>query len=351
MKTEDKTESRFPSLDDQERKTVLLLRWILIIVVGYLIVFSHPDRPLHYLPYGLFLFYLLSNLLLILCPRSWFEKEFFLFLILLVDIGMTSLAAYVTARVDSGFYLIYFLILFIASYSRKPKFLYFTAVILLMGYALYSYLEYPDFFQEPFPLLRFSFVFVVTFFFSLMIDSYNRVRQEKDLLREQNRELEALMELARSIGNNRDLSDFLVKLNQTLCEMLRFERCMSILVDRLGKEARICFSDDTPETDLMIIDLGKNPSFRDSLHQELAESLTEIPTGGKAISRYILKEIPLSSGGKNLGTLFLRVNTPNRRLTHREDYFLSRLSEITANVIDNLDETRSHSKNEYYVPQ
>lgn len=339
MKTEDRTESEFPVLENQERKTILLLRWILIVVVGYLIVFSNPGRSLVYLPYGLFLFYVLSNLLLILFPRRWFEKDLFLFLILLADIGMTSLAAYATGRIDSEFYLIYFLILFIASYSRKPKFLYFTAGLLLFGYAFYSVLENPEVFREPFPLLRFSFIFVVSFFFHLMIESYNRVRREKDLLKEDYRELEILSELAQSIGQDQRLAEYLVRLNQVLCQKLEIERCMSILVDKKGKEARICFPDDTPETELTVINLETNPSFRESLQQDLEEFATEAPTGPKGISQYRLKRIPLSYHEEKVGTLYLRVNTPKPKLTHREHFFLNRLARITATAIVNLEKT------------
>jgi hypothetical protein len=314
----------------------LLLRWILIIVVEYLIVFSNLNRPLLSLPYAIVILYLLSNLILTGLPRYWFQKDIFIFLILLIDIGMSSSAIYISARMDSEFYLIYFLILFIAAFTRKAKFLYLSAGLLMVSYAIYSYIKTPSFFVEPVFLLRFSFIFVVTFFFNLMIESYNRVRQEMELLKEDVRELEILSELAQSFGQNQRLEDYLVRLNQSLSQKLQIERCTSILVDKQGKEARICFSDDTPGKALTVIDLIKTPSFKASLQEDTGEVTWNSPSGLKAISRYILKQIPLSYNEEKVGTLYLRVNTPLRRLTHRENFFLNRLAKITASAIKNL---------------
>lgn len=326
----------FSTSQDPRRKTVLLIRWILIVVVGYLTVFSSPGRPLLSLPNFFIGFYILSNLLLIVSPQRWFEKDLFIFALLLFDSLMAFLAIYISAKLDSEFYVLFFLILFIASVTQKAKFLFFSAGLLLISYAMYSYIKTPHFFMEPVFLLRFSFIFVVSFFFNLMLKSYNQIRQEKDLLKEDYRELEILAELAQSIGQNQRLKDYLVRLNQTLCQKLQIERCTSILVDKKGQEARICFSEDDPEDDLLLIDLQKIPSFKDSLDKDLEEATRDSLAGPKAVPRYILKQIPLFYNNESLGTLYLRVNTPNRQLTHREIFFLNRLAKITALAIHNL---------------
>jgi hypothetical protein len=341
METQERIDTRLSISKEQGRKTILLVRWILIIVVGYLTVFSNPGQPFMALANLFVVLYVLSNLFLIFCPKEWFEKDTFVYFILLFDIGMTSSAIYISARIDSEFYVIYFLILFIASITRKAKFLYFSSGLILTGYALYSYFTRPLFFREPFFLLRFSFILIIPFFFNRMIESYNRLRQEKEILNEDYRELEVLTELAQSIGHNKKIGDYLVKLNKILSEKLLLDRCTSILVDRQGREARICFSDDNPANDLISIDLGKTPSFKESLHKNLEHPSEGINPDGIAVSRYMLKEIPLFYHEESLGVLYLRVNTPHLRLTHREEYFLARLSEITATALYNLEKLKT----------
>ena len=157
MKDKNVVKGQFLIREDFGRRTILLIRWILIIVVGYLIAFSSPGQSLLALPYFLFAAYVLSNLFLLVIPARWFEKDVFIFFILLADIGMTSLVIFTTAWIDSEFFLIYFLILFIAAFTRQAKFILFSSGLLIIGYGLFSYLKYPQFFQgtrffTPFPL-------------------------------------------------------------------------------------------------------------------------------------------------------------------------------------------------------
>ncbi len=113
--------------------------------------------------------------------------------------------------------------------------------------------------------------------------------------------------------------------------------------EEISTEARVCFSDDSPVNDLIVIDLEKTPSFKESLHQNL-EHIQRVWPAGKAVSRYVLKEIPLFYQEEPLGILYPRINTHRRRLIHREEYFLSSLSEITATVLYNLESPMGHFK-------
>jgi hypothetical protein len=337
MKDKNVAESLFLIREDFGRRTIILIRWILIIVVGYLLAFSASGQSLLSLPYFLFVAYVLSNFLLMFTPVRWFEKDVFIFLILLVDIGMTSLVIFLTARIDSEFYLIYFLILFIAAFTRKAKFILFSSGLLIIGYGLFSYLKYPQFFREPVFLLRFPFIFVISSFFITMIEAYNRVSRGQELLKEDIRELEVLTDLAQSIGRNKNLSDFLIKVTQTLNEKLRLRSCMAILVDPREETARMVSSNDRAEKNPIVIDLKRYPALKQSLFNNLGEAGEDRLPGNKTVSVYILKKMPIFYQKKSLGTLYLRVNTPHRRLIRREEYFLSRLSHITGTAINNLE--------------
>jgi len=340
MKDNDAIEGQVLIREHRGRKSIILIRWMLIIVVGYLVAFSSPAQFLLSLPYFLFVVYALSNLLLMFTPTRWFEKDIFIFLVLLVDIGMTSLAIFLTARIDSEFFLIYFLILFIAAYTLKAKFILFSSGLLIIGYGFFSYLKYPQLFGEPIFLLRFPFIFVIGAFFTTMIEAYNRVRQGQELLKEDVRELEVLTDLAQSIGRNKNLSDFLIKVAQTLSEKLRLQSCMAILVDAPEEQARMVSSNDHAEKNPILIDLKRYPALKESLLNKSGEIPEDRLLGNKTVSRYILKKMPIFYQEKSLGTLYLRVNTPHRRLIRREEYFLSRLSHITATAINNLEKSK-----------
>ncbi len=341
MKNKNAAVGQFLTREDLGRKTIILIRWILIIVVGYLIAFSSQGQTLLSLPYFLFVGYTLSNLLLMFTPARWFEKDGFIFLILLVDIGMTSLVIFLTAWIDSEFFLIYFLILFIAAFTQQAKFILFSSGLLIIGYGFFSYLKYPQFFREPVFLLRFPFIFVISSFFIAMIEAYNRVRQGQELLKEDVRELEVLTDLAQSIGRNKNISDFLIKVTQTLNEKLLLQSCMAILVDAREETARMVSSNDRAEKRPILIDLKRYPALKQSLFNNSGETPGDKLSGDKTVSGYILKKLPIVYQENSLGTLYLRVNTPHRRLIRREEYFLSRLSHITGTAINNLEKSKA----------
>ena len=173
-----------------------------------------------------------------------------------------------------------------------------------------------------------------------MIEAYNRVRQGQDLLKEDVRELEVLTDLAQSIGRNKNLSDFLIKVTQTLNEKLLLRSCMAILVDTREETARMVSSNDRAEKKPIVIDLKKYPALKESLFNNLGEVPEDRLPGNKKVSGYILKKMPIVYQEKSLGTLYLRVNTPHRRLIRREEYFLSRLSHITGTAINNLEKSK-----------
>lgn len=236
--------------------------------------------------------------------------------------------------------MIYFLILFIAAFTLKPKFIFFSSGLLLGGYGLFSYLKYPQLFSQPVFLLRFPFIFAISAFFTTMIESYNRVKQRQELLKEDVRELEVLTDLAQSIGRNKNISDFLIKVTQTLSEKLLLQRCMAILVDVKEEQARMVSSNDHVEKEPIVIDLKRYPALKESLDKNSGEIPEDMLLGNKTVSRYIFKRMPISYQEKSLGTLYLRVNTSHRWLIRREEYFMSRLSHITATAIHNLEQSK-----------
>jgi nitrate/nitrite-specific signal transduction histidine kinase len=183
---------------------------------------------------------------------------------------------------------------------------------------------------------------VATVFFHGMVESYNRIFREKEVLEEDYRELEVLMEVAQSIEQDRNLPKFLLTLTQLLTNKFKFKRCTSIYMDQKEEMGYMVSSNDNPEKNPLLLDLKNYPALKESLKIE--------PTDGKSgglsplsesPSQYILKTIPLSFRNKTLGTLYLRANTPQRKLTHREEFFLGRLAHITGMAIYNFERDRT----------
>lgn len=319
------------------KKNILLLRWILIIIVSNILLFNYP-RPSSYLSPIFFIpFYVVTNIILSLCPLAWFKKPPFISLILLLDVILTTLALSLAIHDDPLFYVVFFLILLVASASRQARLIYYAFGLIVIVYGFSLYLKSPKAFWETKSLLRFPLIFVVTFFFHGMVESYNRIFREKEVLQEDYRELEVLTEVAQSIEQDRNLPKFLLTLTQILTDKLELKRCTAIFMDQKEEIGYMVSSNDNPEKGPLLLELKNYPVLRESLKSEGATGeYGELPSLPESPSRYILKTIPLTFRQKALGTLYLRASTPQRQLTHREQFFLDRLAHITGMAINNF---------------
>ena len=173
--------------------------------------------------------------------------------------------------------------------------------IIILIHGIFSFLKYPQFFKEPIFLLRFPFILVISSFFITMIETYNRLKQRQELLKEDMRELEVLAEIAQSIDRNKNLTDFLFNLTKTLCNKLLIRRCMAILVDDHEEMARMVSSDDSPEKGPFVFDFKKYPLLKESLRKELGEFVGRSSVGQGKCFRVCSKKNARFISGKELG--------------------------------------------------
>ena len=317
--------------------TILLLRWILIIINGIILFYGYPEKEGVYFPAYLIISYILTNVLLLFCPEGWLRKKRFLSIIVLVDVCVTSLILFLAAPGDSQFYMIFFLILLVAAGTRQTKLIYFAFGLIIVVYGISLGLKSPEAIWETKTLLRFPFIFIVTFFFHGMIESYNRLFQEKENLKEESLELAALAEIAQSIGQDRNLPKFLLTVTQILTGLLTLQRCTAIYMDSKEEIGYMVSSDDAVEKGCLILNIRKYPGILKSLKKEnFLEKPRVLSPLRVEPPKYILKIIPLTFNDKNLGTLYLRANTPRKKLTQREEFFLNRLSHITSVAVFNF---------------
>jgi len=175
----------FKDLTTQKRM-VLRLRWVTIIVTSYLILFSRGPLSPGTASLLLIFAYLSSNLMAYFIPASYFLKLSFFYVVLLFDTLMISLGIYLTGQFESDFYLAYFLIILFASIARSFKLLLVNALIIcgVYGWILWSRGLDEKALEEG-VLLRIPFIFVVNLFYGFLIQTFEkRTRQIKIELKE-----------------------------------------------------------------------------------------------------------------------------------------------------------------------
>lgn len=156
------------------------LRWTVIIVTSYLILFGQ-GRVLHFHLGHLFIVvYIVSNLALMFFPTRWFSRGGFFYSVVLLDTGLVSLGMYLSERVTTDFYMVFFLILIFASMSRSFKLLMAIsgATAVLYGILLYSWGLFASEEASSYAL-RVPFIFIMAIFCGFLVQMFKRENQEQ----------------------------------------------------------------------------------------------------------------------------------------------------------------------------
>ena len=120
--------------EEFSKRTIIQLRWTLIIIIGYIIVFSPSGKSVPVLLNAFLPIYALTNFILSFVPEEWFQRQRFISLMLLFDLSMTILTIILAGPEDSAFYVTFFLILLISAITRKAFLVYSTFGIILLAY-------------------------------------------------------------------------------------------------------------------------------------------------------------------------------------------------------------------------
>jgi hypothetical protein len=89
----------------ENKKLILCLRWTVIILISFLIIFGEGSRQDLNLPNLFILFYILSNVILTFSPRVWFFNPKFFYTLVILDTGIISLGMFLSGRAATDFFL------------------------------------------------------------------------------------------------------------------------------------------------------------------------------------------------------------------------------------------------------
>jgi PAS domain S-box-containing protein len=168
-------------MEDQDRKKIIImLRWTAIIVTSYLILFGKGRVTDLNLSYTLIIIYLLSNVLLTFFPKKWFSNLKLFYPLVLLDTGIVSCGMYLSEKMATDFYIVFFLIIIFASVSRNFKLLMVIGGVtaLLYGALLYSWglLLKED---SSSYTLRVPFIFIMTAFYGYIVQTLTSEKRQE----------------------------------------------------------------------------------------------------------------------------------------------------------------------------
>jgi len=170
---------------ENKKKITILLRWTAIIVTSYLILFGRGKVVDPNLSHLLIFCYLISNILLYFIPNPWFSNPKFFYTLVIFDTAVVSLGMYLSEKMVSDFYIVFFLIVIFASISRNFKLLMILGTLTALTYGLLLYSwgllltgENGSYF------LRIPFIFIMTAFYGYIVQTLTKEKRQELTLSE-----------------------------------------------------------------------------------------------------------------------------------------------------------------------
>jgi len=190
------------------KTTILIMRWLIVLLVILLAGFSDGGLNFGSKNYLLAIFFFISNLILTFVPARLFEKSWLNYAIFLSDICFVSASVYFAEGINTDFYLIYFLSIFMSSVGQNVK---GTIPVALVASIFYGWLVYhnsgPEVFSTPSFWIRLPFFFLVALFSSYWASQAAAERKKKEEEEKLNLRLKHEIELA---------TDEILKTNESL---------------------------------------------------------------------------------------------------------------------------------------
>ncbi|MBU1355564.1 MAG: PAS domain S-box protein [Candidatus Edwardsbacteria bacterium] len=190
------------------KTTILIMRWLIVLLVILLAGFSEGGLNFGSKNYLLAIFFFVSNMILTFVPARLFEKQWLNYVIFLSDICFVSASVYFAEGINTDFYLIYFLSIFMSSVGQNVK---STIPVAFVASVFYGWLVYhnsgPEVFSTPSFWIRLPFFFLVALFSSYWASQAAVERKKKEEEERVNQRLKREIELA---------TDEILKSNESL---------------------------------------------------------------------------------------------------------------------------------------
>jgi diguanylate cyclase (GGDEF)-like protein/PAS domain S-box-containing protein len=158
----------------------------MIISTSYLLYFAAP-KPVFRTAATLIFIHIASNLILVVLPKRVFTWPLFYYSIIPADAGFIALAIFLTKAAETDFYLIFILVIILASIGRSLTYIFIgvTAMSLWYGWLVWTSHIGNNLLYNPGALLRLPFLVSVAIFIGYLSEAAQRGnRKAQRLIRE-----------------------------------------------------------------------------------------------------------------------------------------------------------------------
>jgi len=179
------------------KSSILTMRWLVVLLLVIMAGYSARGLRCEGANFMLAVAVVALNSLISLMPSKLFERSWFTYILFVLDIAVVSAMIFFSEGINTDFYLVYFLSIFMSSIGRSVKGAFPVAFI---ASAIYGWLAYRQGGIEMLTLpsfwLRMPFFFLIALFSSFWAGQVQSERRKKEEAERFNQRLEKEIELA-----------------------------------------------------------------------------------------------------------------------------------------------------------
>jgi len=329
--------------ETEHRKSVILLRWLMIIMAAYLMVFRYlPTTKITFAVMFVAAFALTNIVLTVLSSRKYSSSKLQRAL-LVTDVLVVSATFFLLRAPDTYIYLGFLVVFVMAAIWREFMVLLFSLVIVSLLYGVCSAFRLFDFgvlgTVEQF--LTLALFFVVSVYYLFFSDRILNDAKLTEALMEEKRRADVMFEITRSISSSLNTKEVLYLIVTRLSEVFGARDCSIVRVDAQTRTAKMLVKSAEPALPETNIDLEQHPELLKAFDtQEIV--FVPGPRGGSTQS---VVAVPMRVKNSVLGLIYLRLNQNWLRISEGDDRFFRVMSATAANALRNAEmfEEMQHS--------
>lgn len=312
-----------------KKTAIIRLRWPVVIICSYLLLFSRGGAFDPVMVYGLLL-YVLSNAALYLVDEKVFSSAYFYAPLVIFDTLFITASMAFSGQVSTDFYLTYFLTIILCSICTDFRGLVIIALLapLLHGYLLFKSTEIYD----PTVYLRLPLPFVITIFYGYFAQLENFEKKLKEKAEQEARNMAMIHSLSQSLTISLDSRQILGTLKNKIRQVLPAAKLYVLIFDESDRPSRGNLFDinngeeltpkSIPLQDCPIVAeclSAAGPVFKRSV--QIASPIGGSQRDAEGLSFAAALSIPITFRGENYGAILLGFDETDLSLSPWENEY------------------------------
>lgn len=327
--------------ETSKKTTIIQLRWLVVLISSYLLVFTYETWLAPVAIWGIVLFYLMTNASLYFVDEKLFDSSYFYTPLVIFDTLFVTASLVISGQVGTDFYLAYFLIIILCTIWQDFRGLVVVAVLatLLYSYFLFQTTEVRD----SSIYLRIPFLFIISLFYGYFAEVVRREQTLKEQARQEAQDMAMIQVISQALPSSLDYRQILVTIGEKINSVVHAAKfCVLIKCEGDSPSRGLLFGAEQEESDPQLVQLENFPMVQECLEsQQPVICKKDVPVlfgYNGAINGFtfpLSMAVPITFRGETHGAFLLGFEEGNRVLSSRDIQFCQILAFATAVALSN----------------